>query len=75
MVTVSEAYARYVSERQEVVRCFVCESTDIQLKQEISADGLSIDSEEWFCNNCGNFTDTDTETINEWAERVGLKID
>lgn len=75
MVTIKEAYDRYVSERHEVVRCFICESADIQPRQESSPDGLSIDKEDWFCNNCGDYTDTDVETFSEWAERVGLDFE
>lgn len=73
MLTIKEANDRYLSERIEKNRCEVCHSKDGGFSQETSLDGLSIERDGWFCNDCGDYTAQDTETFAEWAERVDLK--
>lgn len=72
MVTVKEAHDRYRASRIGANRCGFCNSKDGSYRYDESSDGMSIEREGWFCNECGDYTYQRAETFSEWAERVGL---
>lgn len=66
-------HARYLEERQEVLRCTHCGSYNIQGYTDASY--TSIHREGIFCLECERETHEDVETFEEWAERKEINIE
>lgn len=65
-------HARYLEERQEVVRCTFCGSKNIMPRAR--ALDRYYDDDWQMCLDCEQKTPMDVETFEEWAERNEIDL-